>query len=61
MAVPSVSKSTGMDEKKDYGSDLLSSEHKPRPQGADFSGSTPGIQDRGLISNKTSCLTSYRT
>ncbi|KAA8784647.1 flagellar biosynthesis protein FlhF [Paenibacillus amylolyticus] len=47
-AVQSVSKSSGIDEKMDYGSDFLSSEHKPRPQGADFSGLTPSVQDRGL-------------
>lgn len=45
-AVPSVSKLSVTDEKMDYGSDFLNSEHKPRPQGADFSGSTPSIQNR---------------
>lgn len=45
-AVPSVSQSSDRDEKMDYSSDSVVSEHKPRPQGADFSGSTSSMGDR---------------
>ncbi|WP_434756593.1 flagellar biosynthesis protein FlhF [Paenibacillus amylolyticus] len=48
VVVPSVSNSSDIDAKMNYGSDSLSSEHKPRPQGADFSGSTSSINDPGL-------------
>jgi flagellar biosynthesis protein FlhF len=45
-AVPSVSQSSDRDEKMEYSSDSVVSEHKPRPQGADFSGSTSSMGDR---------------
>ncbi|MBR2564707.1 MAG: flagellar biosynthesis protein FlhF [Paenibacillus sp.] len=46
VAIPSVSERRDIDAKMDYESVLLRSEHKPQPQGADFSGSTSTVTER---------------